>query len=208
MLNVRRHMPTATHITKILIDEGIKARAHYQVWWALDNRALPKYFDAMNDWSYVDFFHAANSGHYTLFLLSLSKIFDRDPRVAGIKELKRALRAEGKTGLANEIARLLKPHEKHVRSVIGIRNRSVVHNEYSVSIGKVYQSNGVTPNELRALIDTACEAINLSARDLGIINPIFSSDRAERATLNMLEVLARGVKRNRTRTIRTVPPAS
>ena len=192
-------MSTAIHLTRLLIDEGIKARAHYQVWWALRNRALPKYLDAMNDYAYVDFFHAANSGHYTLFLLSLSKIFDRDTRVAGIKELKQALRAEGKTNIANEIARMLKPHEKHVRSVMGIRNRSVVHNEHAVSIEKVYQLNGVTPNQLRDLIDATCQAINLAARDLGIVNPIFESDRTERATLNMLEVLAMGAKAKRAR---------
>jgi AbiU2 len=192
-------MSTAFHLTRLLIDEGIKARAHYQVWWALRNRALPKYLDTMNNSAYVDFFHAANSGHYTLFLLSLSKIFDRDTRVAGIKELKLALRAEGKTNIANEIARMLKPHEKHVRSVMGIRNRSVVHNEYAVSIEKVYQLNGVTPNQLRDLIDATCQAINLAARDLGIVNPIFDSDRTERATLKMLELLAMGAKTKRAR---------
>lgn len=190
---------TAIHLTRLLIDEGIKARAHYQVWWALRNRALPRHRATMNDYAYVDFFHAANSGHYTLFLLSLSKIFDRDTRVAGIKELKRALRAEGKTNIANEIARMLKPHEKHVRSVISIRNRSVVHNEYAVSIEKVYQLNGVTPDQLRDLMDATCQAINLAARDLGIVNAIFDSDRAERATLNMLEVLAMGAKAKRAR---------
>ncbi len=187
-------MPKAVHLARLLIEEGIKARAHYQVWWALRNRALPKYLDAMNDYEYVDFFHAASSGHYTLFLLSLSKIFDRDTRVAGIRELKRGLRAEGKSKIANEIVRLLKPHEKHVRSVIGIRNKSVVHNEYAVPIEKVYEFNGVTPNQLRDLIDATCQAINLAARDLGIVNPIFDSDRAERATLNMLAVLELGAK--------------
>jgi hypothetical protein len=190
-------MSTAINLTLLLIGEGYKARAHYQVWWALRNRALPKYLAAMNDDAYVFFFHLANSGHYTLFLLSLSKIFDRDNRVAGIKELKRALRAEGKTNIANEIARMLKPHEKNVRSVMGIRNRSVVHNEYAVSIEKVYQMNGVTPNQLRDLIDATCQAINLAARDLGISARIFDNDSTERATLKMLEVLAMGAKAKR-----------
>ena len=192
-------MSTAVHIARLLIEEGTKARAHYQVWWALQNRALPKYFDAMNDYAYIDFFHAANSGHYTLFLLALSKIFDRDTRVAGIRELNRALRSERKTNIANTVTRMLKPHEKHVSSVMGIRNRSVVHNEHAVSIAKVYQLNGVTPNQLRDLIDTTCKAINFAARDLGIENPIFESDRAERATLNMLEVLSIGAKTSRAR---------
>ena len=185
-------MTSATHITRLLIDEGIKARAHFQIWWALRNRALPKYYETMSNLEYVDFFHAANSGHYSLFLLSLAKIFDRDPRVAGIKELKRALRAEGRSSTANRVAVALKPHENHVKSVVGIRNSSLVHNEYAVPIRKVYQVNGVTPNELRGLIDAVCTSINEVASELGIVNPIFDSDRAERATLKMLETLARG----------------
>lgn len=151
----------------------------------------------MNDFAYVDFFHAANSGHYTLFFLSLAKIFDRDPRVAGISELKRALRADGKTTTALAVARLLKPHEAQVKRVMGIRNRSIVHNEHGISRSKVYELNGVTPNELRAQIDAACAAINHAARELGVVNTIFESDRTERATLRMLETLALGAKRKR-----------
>lgn len=184
-------------ITEILIEEGVKARAHFQVWWALRNRALPKYHSAMNDFAYVDFFHAANLGHYTLFFLSLAKIFDRDPRVAGISELRRALRADGKTTTALAVARLLKPHEVQVKRVMAIRNRSIVHNEHGISRSKVYELNGVTPNELRALIDAACAAINHAARALGIVNTIFESDRTEQATLSMLETLALGAKRKR-----------
>lgn len=185
-------MTSATRITHLLIDEGIKARAHFQIWWALRNRALPRYYKTMSNLEYVDFFHAANSGHYSLFLLSLAKIFDRDQRVAGIKELKRVLRDEGRPTAANCVAVALKPYEKHVKSIVGIRNHSLVHNEYAVPICKVYELNGVTPIELRGLIDAVCTSINGVARELGIVNRIFDSDRTELATLKMLETLARG----------------
>lgn len=82
-------MSRAQTITLQLIEEGVAARVHFQVWWALRNLALPKYLLAMNDLTYVDFFHASNSGHYKLFFLALSKIFDRDSRVAGINGFKR-----------------------------------------------------------------------------------------------------------------------
>lgn len=184
-------MSSAHVITLRLIEEGINARAHFQIWWALRNLALPKYLPAMNNLDYVDFFHAANSGHYVLFFLALSKIFDRDERVAGISELKRALRAEGKTKIALEIARQLKPVEPYVRRVMRIRNRSVVHNEHAIPRSKVYEINGITPNQLREVIDAICSAINGTARALGIVNTIFESDRAERATLKLLEALDR-----------------
>ena len=61
----------------------------------------------------------------------------------------------------------------------------------------MYQVNGVTPNQLRDLIDGTCQSINLAARDLGISDRIFDSDSTERATLKMLEVLAMGAKTKR-----------
>lgn len=184
-------MTSAHDIALRLIEEGINARAHFQIWWALRNLALPKYLPAMNNLDYVDFFHAANSGHYLLYFLALSKIFDRDPRVAGISELKRALRAEGRTNIALQIARELKPVEPYVKRLMRIRNRSVVHNEHTISRSKVYEINGITPNQLREVIDVVCGSINGAARALGIANTVFESDRAERATLNLLEALNR-----------------
>lgn len=184
-------MSFAQKIIILLVEEGINARAHFQIWWALRNLSLPKYLPTMNNLDYVDFFHAANSGHYKLFFLALSKIFDRDGRVAGISELKRALRVEGKTKIALDIARQLKPVESHVKCVMRIRNRAVVHNEHIISRSKVYEINGITPNQLRDVIDATCGAINGAARALGISNTIFESDRAEQATLKLLDALDR-----------------
>lgn len=185
-------MTSSTAIVHRLIEEGVTARSHFQVWWALRNQALPKYHKTMNDDSYVDFFRAANSGHYILFLLALAKIFDRDDRVAGIKELKRALRSEGKGGIANRIARELKPYEPQIKKVMSIRNRVIAHNEHSISRTKVYEINGITPNQLRDLIDAVCSSINEVAQELGIVNTIFDSYRSQSSTMNMLAVLERG----------------
>jgi hypothetical protein len=189
-------MTTAREITESLIEEGIAARAHFQVWWALRNLALPQHHATMNDLGYVDFFHAANSGHYVLFFLYLSKIFDRDPRVAGIAELKRSLASEGHNVEAKELGDELAPYIDHVRRILAIRNRSVVHTEMAVSREKVYELNGITPNEIRELIDATCHAINGVARKLGIGNVIFESNRTQEATLCMLEILERGRKAN------------
>lgn len=184
-------MNRAQTITHQLIEEGIAARAHFQVWWALRNLAIPKYLPAMNDMSYVDFFHASDSGHYKLFFLALSKIFDRDSRVAGISELKRALRSDGQGVIALRISRELNPIEPLVKRVMSIRNKTIVHNEHSMPRTKVYKINGITPNQLRLLINTVCATINSAARDQGITNTIFESDRLESATLAMLEKLNR-----------------
>ena len=185
-------MSTAHAITLLLIDEGMAARAHFQVYWALRNLALPKYHGVMNDANYRDFFLASNSGHYKLFFLALSKIFDRDSRVAGISELKRALRSEGQGRTALRITRELRPIPPFVKKLMHIRNQTIVHNEISVPRTKVYEVNGITLNQLRQVIEAVCGAINATAHDLGIPNRIFDSSRFESATLGMLERLGRG----------------
>jgi hypothetical protein len=81
--------------------------------------------------------------------------------------------------------------EPHVKSVLSIRNRSVVHNDHAVTRQEVYELNGITPNQLRGVIDAACSVINCSAQALGMTNLIFDNDRAERATLKLLQTVDR-----------------
>ena len=71
-------MSEALNILADLSDEGGAARAHFHTWWALRNLALPDFYETMSDYTYVDFFHASNAGHYKLFFLALSKIFARE----------------------------------------------------------------------------------------------------------------------------------
>src|SRR5262249_25061277 len=176
-------MGRAREIVTTLIEEGIAARAHYQVWWALRNLAIPRYLRTINNLEYVDFFHASNAGHYKLFLLALSKIFDRDSRVAGLRELRKALSVEGRDDLGKYVQKRLGPLRPRITAVMSIRNKSLVHNEdQSLPRAKVYKLNGITANQLRMLIDETAAVINHVARELGITSTIFESDRGERAT--------------------------
>ncbi|MBN4063665.1 hypothetical protein JYT79_02675 [Cardiobacterium sp. AH-315-I02] len=181
-----------TQITKIitdLIDEGIAANAHFQIWWALRNLALPKYLNAMNNLKYVDFFHASNSGHYKLIFISLSKIYDLDPRTSGIKNLKAELRKAGNIKMADYVEKELSSYTSLVTKLSNIRNQTIGHNQISLERKEAYNRNGVTPDEIKELIDKTCCVINEVARDIGINNTIGDSDRFESATLKLLEEL-------------------
>jgi hypothetical protein len=175
-----------------LIEEGIAARAHFQTWWALRNLALPKYYKVMNDYGYVDFFHASNSGHYKLIFIALSKIYDRDPRTSGLRSLKAALAEAGCSDLESYVDTNLALHENLVARVSKIRSQSIAHNQKDLPRTKVYKINGVTPNQIRLLIEDTCKVINHVGRELGLNNLIFDSDRGERAVLNLLETLEKG----------------
>ena len=175
-----------------IMEEGSAARAHFHTWWALRNLALPDHLSTMNNYEYVDFFHISNSGNYNLFFVSLSKIYDRDDRTAGISMLKEELRKAGRSDIADEVARRIDPHESLVRKVLNIRNKSISHNQADLPRERVYQINGVTPNEIRGLIDVTCEAINYVSNELGKPSVISDPGRHEKAVLKMLETLGRG----------------
>lgn len=179
-------------IIRDLIDEGTAAKAHFQVWWALRNVALPDYYETMNHKEYVDFFHASNSGHYKLIFIALSKIFDPDEKTSGIRSLKKALEDTGRPDLKRYVESEMANLATLVQKLMKIRNQSVGHNQTDLSRVKVYKINGVSPNQIRDLIEKTCKVINHVAHQLGISNTIFESTRAEQATLKMLETLRRG----------------
>jgi len=185
-------MSEARKILDDLMEEGSAATAHFHTWWALRNLALPDFYEAMNDYTYVDFFHASNSGHYKLFFLALSKIFDRDSRVSGISHLKDALRQDGYHQLAVDLENKLAPLQSLIVRVMNIRSRTIVHNDRTLSRDKIYEINGITPDEIRALINSTCEVLNTVALGLGLNNVISEGERHEKATLAMLERLLDG----------------
>ena len=146
----------------------------------------------MNNYEYVDFFHASNSGFLTLTFVSLAKIFDRDTRAVGMKSLREALIAEGHAAEAEAVKNQLSPHKDLVGRILGIRNKSVSHNQADLSRDEVYKTYGVTPDEIRQLINDVCAVMNLVAEALGSTNAISDGSRHENAAMKLLEALGRG----------------
>jgi len=186
-------MASSIEILHHLIEETNAARAHYQVWWALRNLALPDFYDTMNDHRYVQFFHASNSGHYKLIFMAIGKIYDGDTRSAGIRELKASLRAEGHDVVADKLQADLSSATDQVSRLLTIRNRTVLHNEHAIARDQVYQlDGGITPNEIWDVIESTTHAINSVADALGHRSRASVGNPYERATLSMLERLHRG----------------
>ena len=175
-----------------IIEDCKAANAHFQVWWVLRSLALPDYYDTMNEHRYVDFFHASNSGHYKLFYIALSKIYDRNERAVGIRELKKKLIESDYIDLAQYIDKELTPNTDLVKKIKTIRNQSIAHNQVGLSRTEVYKSNEITPNQIKAIIDKTIDVINTVSEDIGVNNLIFNNDRLERATFEMLKTLEKG----------------
>ena len=176
---------------KDLVQEGMAARASYQVWFVLRQEAFPDYEETIKQRDYCDFFDLSGSAHYKLIIISLAKIFDTNKKVSSINNLKKALKQAKRYDLETYIALELEPQEEICEKVRKIRNKLTAHNEKSQSRKEVYKSIAIKPNEIHCLVEKTCDVINYVAGEFGI-NSIFTSDRVKKSTLNVLTTLKAG----------------
>jgi len=175
-----------------LLEEAGAARAYFHTWWGLRNLALPDYLPTMNHHEYVDFFHAANSGFLKLAFVSLGKIFDPGRSVVSMRRLLKALADHQRAPEARALESRLEKHEGLIERVLAIRNKSVSHNQFDLTRNRVYELYGVTPDEIRDLVEDVCDGLNDVQRAFGRSSVLSEGQRHEQAVLNLLETLRRG----------------
>ena len=80
------------------------AIAHYQILFTLrsKDKAIKYHFDDMNDFRYVDFFRAINSGNYKSMFIETACLFDSDPKTHNIRRLKALLKENDLNELAEK----------------------------------------------------------------------------------------------------------
>ena len=183
-------------LLKRIADSVNAAQAHYQIWFTLrgQGEALPEYYDDMDDYRYVDFFHASNAGHYKLMFIELGCLFDTDTRAASMRNLKTKLAHAGLDELVSKINITLKDYRQLVSNILTIRSTLIAHKEIDALSGEVHTKNGIIPNEVGKLIGGCCVLINeLNEKLFHDHQPLTGeTDRFERATFELLEVLRKG----------------
>lgn len=180
-------------------EEAKKSCMYFHTWWGLVNRALPEHASTINDLSYVDFFHAANSGFFELIFVSLSKLFDRtksgNQEALGFRRFRKMLKQQGYVEEAHLIEQRLSPKEDLVSRIRSIRDRTISHNEAVLTREAVFEQYGITPDEIRELIHDICDVLNEVGRRIGYPTGISDGERSERAVIALLEALRRGRSR-------------
>ena len=179
-------------ILETLLDDATAARAHFHFWWSLRHIALPEFHRTMNHFSYVDFFHASNAGHYKLIFIALAQIFDRSNGATGIKKLAAQLRQNGRPQDAILIDDILTQYADQIGSVLAIRNKSIGHNETATPRHQVYRDNPIAPDQIRELIDAVCSLLNLISERAGSTTRIAEPGRYESAVMALLKRLRDG----------------
>lgn len=173
------------------------AQAHYQTWFALrgEGKALPEYYSEINDFRYVDFFHASNIGHYKLMFIELGCLFDPDPRAASFRNLKRCLAEQEFNDLVDRINDSLAPFSQLVSNALTIRSKLIAHREISASSESVHEENGVIPDQISNLLNICSELINeVNGRVFGDSELLIATttNRFEFATMGLLKTLRNG----------------
>ena len=173
-------------IIKDLVQEGMEARASYQVWSVLRKKEFfDRHEEILTNSDYYDFFSASGTAHFKLIFLSLGKIFDSGRRRASIENLKRSLEKANRKELVTYIEKNLGDQIETREKIKAIRNKSIAHNQLYMSAGEPYKTNQVTPDELCCFIDETCMVINHLAQEFNL-NGMFMSDRVQRSTLKVL----------------------
>lgn len=189
-------MSDLENLVRRIADSANAAQAHYQIWFTLrgEGKALPRFYDDMNDSRYVDFFHATNAGNYKLMFIELGCLFDPDNRAASIRNLKATLHQEGRGDLVNRVEASLAGYGQLVSGILTIRSKLIAHKEISAESTDIHSQAGVIPNEIGKLLNICCGLINEIATELfpqiGLLAT--ETNRYEQATFELLEVLRNG----------------
>lgn len=186
------------HLLDRVGDSVVAAQANYQIWYTLrvQGQALPEYYDDMNDYRYVDFFHVISTGAYKLMFIELGCLFDSDERSASMENLRKQLVQIGREDLAAKIQKSLRPFNKLVSNIITIRSKLMAHKELGACSEAIHSKFGVVPNQVGTLIMLCCSLLNEVNTE---INNEFSTllcsadtQRFEQATFNLLRTLRSG----------------
>lgn len=190
-------VPHTTHsmvenVFHSILDEACAARAHFYTWRAFRNQAVMEYREEVRDYRYADYFHVSSAGHYELALLALAKIVDRDPGAAGFRKLRQVLREDGRMDLAQIAQDALEGREELAARIVRTRNHTMIHNQLEPTRSQFFIMSNVSPEEIRDLIDAACDALNRIGEALGYRGRVPPPDRHEEAVVNLLEVVRAG----------------
>ncbi len=178
-------------------DSANAALAHYQIWFALRGKgnAIDTHYDVMNDYRYVDYFHAANSGHYKMMFIEVGCLFDSDDRASSFRVLRGMLEEAGEGDLAKELRERLVPFTELVKNMKTIRSKLIAHKEHSVDPPELYKKYGIKPDDIGSMLNVCVELLGKVENALfgqSSSSSVVSTDRFHRATFALLDVLKAG----------------
>jgi hypothetical protein len=153
---------------------------NYEIWWVYKSAdTRPEYLGTMN--AYPLFFQTSLHAHFVALLVALYRLFETRHDTYNIPGFLKLLGQQG--AVPSEVgARLQKMYDEAKPlwvKVCILRNKAFGHRSRAHTVGEVFAEAGVTPDDLRSLVEVTrrllnaatqaasqtTHAFNLSARD-------------------------------------------
>lgn len=155
----------AKHKYKPYIDElrhtVTVAGLNYEIWWTYQGKdTRPKYLTVMNRYSL--FFQTSIHAHFVALIVSLYKLYETRGDTYNVPQFLRALRRDAALPAA-ELGNLDR-HLQELRPLwkkIGVlRNKVFGHSSKAHTSSQAFREAGVTPNDLRDLLERSKVLLN------------------------------------------------
>lgn len=167
-----------------------EASSHYEIWWALgfsENRE--KYRDVFEHADFNYFLHTSYVANEIAMFMALSRTFDSCDKSSRMRELKVQLNEAGIDHLAKDIDEALLPHQSIVKKVLDIRSQLIAHTQMDQTDSSVLKRNGITPKEIKELIETAKAVLMKVSSTLRVNNLCYKKGFHNESTLHVLSKL-------------------
>lgn len=180
--DLTQHIEALRHGAKL-------ASLNYDIWWVYKSKSSrPLYTETMN--RYLGFFDTSLHAHFVALLVALYPLYETRRDTINIPRLLRIIEKE-KVVSSKELAQACQMYEtsKPLWIKVGIlRNEAFGHRSDSLTIEQIFNKAGITPNELKELIELTKKLINRIGRALDGSVHAFNLG-ATKATLDVLKDL-------------------
>lgn len=146
----------------------IRSRISWDLWWVQEGSdERPKNLEAMN--RFPDFFRFDAHAHLVASISAAYRTHDKRRDVRSLHTLVEASRsgAEVSPGVADECAKLLGSVEELSKKLATLRNKAIAHTDLTRSYDEVFKAAGITPFQLRFLLEAALTIVNKFEHALG-----------------------------------------
>lgn len=153
--DIDRYISELCHTTTV-------AGLNYEIWWAYKSKdTRPAYVDTIN--RYGLFFQTSLHAHFVALLVELYRLYETRDDTFNIPSLLRTLKTESllpRTKL-KLLEGIYKDESKPLWIKVNIlRNKAFGHRSVAHTVEEVFNEAGVTPNDLRDLVETTKKLLN------------------------------------------------
>ena len=177
------------HYIEELRHTAITAGFNYDIWWVYKGSdTRPKYTATMN--RYNLFFQTSLHAHFIALLVELYRLYETRSDTFNIPSLLKLLKTKKamqpvELKLLNERYAAVKPLWLKVNI---LRNKAFGHRSSAHTVEQVFNEAGITPNELRQLVESTKELLNAITQAIANTTEAFNLEARE-DTLRLLDCL-------------------